>query len=217
MIATRTGIADVLVIDDGGSPDWLLGWCRRSGRQMREIALPQPSGADLLTIADLVVTEAHNGTAVLVARPQPVVARAPRVVAALRDLPDDADVLALAAENAAHMGATLTVAHAVPASFGERSIGLSSALERGWRLLASVWPPSTTPSPSNPGSCACTRTSSSVRSSTPTFSSSAAHAREEDSGSWLAARCSTHRALCCSSPARHACTRASASERAPTS
>jgi nucleotide-binding universal stress UspA family protein len=140
MIATRTGIADVLVIDDGGSPDWLLGWCRRSGRQMREIALPQPSGADLLTIADLVVTEAHNGTAVLVARPQPVVARAPRVVAALRDLPDDADVLALAAENAAHMGATLTVAHAVPASFGERSIGLSSALERGWRLLASVWP-----------------------------------------------------------------------------
>jgi nucleotide-binding universal stress UspA family protein len=115
MIATRTGIADVITIDDDGT--------------------------DLVTIADQIVTAAHAGTAALVTRPQPSVARAPRVVAALRELPDDADVLALAAENAARMRATLTVAHAVPASFGERSIGLRSALERGRRLLASVWSP----------------------------------------------------------------------------
>jgi nucleotide-binding universal stress UspA family protein len=56
-------------------------------------------------------------------------------VAAVRDLPDDAQTVAEAAVSAAEMGAGLVVAHGMPLSFGERSIGLDAAIAHAHRLL----------------------------------------------------------------------------------
>jgi nucleotide-binding universal stress UspA family protein len=52
-------------------------------------------------------------------------------VAAVRDLPDDAQTVAEAAVSAAE----LVVAHGMPLSFGERSIGLDAAIAHAHRLL----------------------------------------------------------------------------------
>jgi nucleotide-binding universal stress UspA family protein len=60
----------------------------------------------------------------------------PRVVAAVRDLGTDHAVLVEAAEAATELDASLVLAHGVPLSFGERSVGLADALDRGRRLLS---------------------------------------------------------------------------------
>jgi nucleotide-binding universal stress UspA family protein len=60
------------------------------------------------------------------------------VVAAIRDLHEDGWVLRLAEETALHLGAVLVIAHAVPRSFAERSVGLDAALERGQHLVDSA-------------------------------------------------------------------------------
>jgi hypothetical protein len=57
------------------------------------------------------------------------------VTVALHALPDDAPVLAAAAETGRRLGASLVAAHGLPASFAERSVGLAPAVERGRRLV----------------------------------------------------------------------------------
>lgn len=132
----------VLVIDADGVPGWVVDWCRASGRALWRVRLPELPGGDLgaaadqaATIGDLAATATRAGDAVLVARSAPARAGKPRVVAALRELPDDATVLATAAESATQMGGELMAAHAVPTSFGERSVGLQAALDHGRQVL----------------------------------------------------------------------------------
>ena len=50
-------------------------------------------------------------------------------------MPDDGAVVADAVECADAVGAALTFVHAVPCSFGERSVDLAGAVARGQRLL----------------------------------------------------------------------------------
>jgi nucleotide-binding universal stress UspA family protein len=76
-----------------------------------------------------------DGAVVLVDRPEPRRSGPPRVVAAVRDLPDDLAVLDEAADVARGIGAEVVVAHAVPISFGEHSVGLAEALRHGQEVL----------------------------------------------------------------------------------
>ncbi len=55
----------------------------------------------------------------------------PRVLAAVRDLPHDEPVLRAALGLAELAGGVLVPVHAVPVSFGERSVGLEDAVRRG--------------------------------------------------------------------------------------
>jgi hypothetical protein len=77
---------------------------------------------------DAVTTGCAAGDSVLVLHTAPPTGRPPRVVAALRSLPDDAVVLIDALDAARHLGGTLDVLHGVPVSFGERSVGREQAL-----------------------------------------------------------------------------------------
>ena len=112
-----------LVVDASVVPPWVEGWCHRSGRTVA--ARP----------ADAVAIASGAGDSVLVPRAEPPRASRPRVVAALRSLPDDAGVLVEALDAAAHLDGLLVVLHGVPLSFGERSIGRTEAVERGHDLL----------------------------------------------------------------------------------
>lgn len=87
-------------------------------------------------IAEIAAAAARRGGAVLaVSGPAPVRSGSRRVVAAVQALHDDAPVLADAAAVALHMGAELVVAHGVPTSFAERSVGLDAAVDNARRLL----------------------------------------------------------------------------------
>jgi nucleotide-binding universal stress UspA family protein len=123
----------VVVADDAGTaaPPWVGDWCRSRGREILRHPGRGPAAAE---------GAAAFGARVLVLRPEPREAGTgpARVVAALRDLPDDALVVADAAEAAARLDAGLTVLHAVPRSFGERSVGLDGTLAHGTRLLAAA-------------------------------------------------------------------------------
>jgi nucleotide-binding universal stress UspA family protein len=83
--------------------------------------------------------------------------RRPRVVAALRGLPDDAPVVADAAACAGRVGAALTLVHAVPQSFAERSVGLAAALALGRRLLESAAEQAVARAPGVPVDCTLPR------------------------------------------------------------
>ncbi len=61
--------------------------------------------------------------------------RGPRIVAAVRELPDDEPVLVEAVAVSRRLHGALVLLHAVPLSFAERSVGLDGALERGRRVL----------------------------------------------------------------------------------
>jgi len=112
-----------LVVNASGVPPWVEGWCDRSGRTVA--ARP----------ADAVAIATGAGDSVLIPRAEPPRASRPRVVAALRSLPDDACVLVDALDAAAHLNGLLVVLHGVPLSFGERSIGRAEAVDRGHDLL----------------------------------------------------------------------------------
>ena len=109
-----------LVVDASVVPPWVEGWCDRSGRTV--VARPAEAVASA-------------GDSVLIPRAEPPRAARPRIVAALRGLPDDACVLADALDAAAHLNGLLVVLHGVPLSFGERSIGRAEAVDRGHDLL----------------------------------------------------------------------------------
>ncbi|MHA6617851.1 universal stress protein [Pseudonocardia sp. DLS-67] len=103
---------------------------RRSGRRVRIEPAPGTAEDRLVTVAALA------GRSVLVIGPDDR-DRTPtrRVVAAVRDLPSDAAVLAEAAAAAVGLEAVVVPVHGVPLSFGERSVGLTDALARGHEIL----------------------------------------------------------------------------------
>jgi nucleotide-binding universal stress UspA family protein len=122
----------VVMADGPDAPEWVVDWCRRTGRAMRI----QQAGTPEERIRD---ATAMVGRSVLVQRAGPVRPRCrPKVVAAVRDLDLDRTVLAEAAAAAEQLEASLLVAHTVPLSFAERSVGLADALDRGRRLLATA-------------------------------------------------------------------------------
>jgi nucleotide-binding universal stress UspA family protein len=111
-------------------PDWAPRCCATSGWELRR----HPAAGTAAAAA-----AARGDARVLLLRPATAPApRTPRVVAAVHRLPDDAPVVADAAACAARMGARLTVVHAVPRSFGERSVGLAGAVSQGRILLDAV-------------------------------------------------------------------------------
>jgi len=115
--------ADIVVLARA-VPGWVRRWAADSGRSVQ--TLPDDAPAAVLgTCGTLVLPRAGTEPGVR-----------PCVVAALRDLPDDAPVLDEAADAAAHLDGTLRVLHGVPLSFGERSVGIDEALRRGRLLLA---------------------------------------------------------------------------------
>ena len=112
-----------LVVNASVVPPWVEEWCDRSGRTVATRS------------ADAVAIASGAGDSVLIPRAEPPRASRPRVVAALRSLPDDACVLVDALDAAAHLNGLLVVLHGVPLSFGERSIGRAEAVDRGRDLL----------------------------------------------------------------------------------
>jgi nucleotide-binding universal stress UspA family protein len=135
----RTGRALVVIGDE--VPDWVLRWCTRIAREVRHRPVPGRPAEPVSTervraIADIAAGAARRGNPVLALPSQPQArSTPPRVVAAVRQLPDDAPALTDAAACAGHMGADLVVAHGLPVSLGERSIGLDAAVQDAARLL----------------------------------------------------------------------------------
>jgi nucleotide-binding universal stress UspA family protein len=112
-------------------PEWAARWARSSGWDLRRHADAGPGAA---------AAAAGPGARTLLLRPgTPASARReqqrPHVVAAVAALPDDEAVVADAVDCASAAGAALTFVHAVPCSFGERSVDLDGAVARGQRLL----------------------------------------------------------------------------------
>lgn len=117
-------------------PQWALDWWyHRSGRAPR---IQRPS-ASLSGMPSPLHDgfESLTGQLVLVVRPslRPRAEGVARVVAAVRDLPADGPVLDVAGQAAEWLEATLLIAHAVPRSFGQRTVGLEGALEDGRNVL----------------------------------------------------------------------------------
>ncbi len=109
------------------TPEWVARWCRRTGWDLRHHPGTGPAAA---------AAAARLADRVLVLRTAAAPdAHRPHVVCAVHRLPDDAAVVADAAASAAGLGARLTIVHAVPRSFAERSVGLAAALTRGRQLL----------------------------------------------------------------------------------
>ncbi len=108
------------------------------GPARRVARCPRRSGRPLV-LHDAVLLEGPHpgpdGAVVLVCRPEPQRSGPPRVVAAVRDLPDELPVLEEAADLARGIGAEIVIAHAVPLSFGEHSVGLAEALRHGEEVL----------------------------------------------------------------------------------
>jgi hypothetical protein len=124
--------ADVLVVmaQQPDVPAWVVRAGRRSGRHVRIEPAPGTAEDRLRTVAALA------GRSVLVVGSH----EAPRsgigrVIAAVRDLPSDAAVLAEAAAAAIELDAEIVPVHGVPLSFGERSVGLTDALAHGHEML----------------------------------------------------------------------------------
>jgi len=113
-------------------PEWAARWARSSGWDLRRHGDAGPGAA---------AAAAGPGARALLLRPgTPASARLeqrrrPHVVAALAALPDDGAVVADAVDCAGAAGAALTFVHAVPCSFGERSVDLAGAVDHGQRLL----------------------------------------------------------------------------------
>lgn len=127
----------VVFIADPIPPEWALEWCRRRGGEplIRHTSTRPPHGSPSALPRAVADVAGHE---VLLLRPTPSHDPQPSpssVTAAIGDLPKDAQVLAEAADAAAHLGTGLVLAHGVPPSFAERSVGLSAALAHGRWLL----------------------------------------------------------------------------------
>lgn len=135
-------VADGVVLDGpAGVPDWAAQWCARSDWELRchpETGPFAAAAAARLDARVLVLRPAEQAAPGSDGPGLPERAGHPRVVAAVRSLPDDAPVVADAAACAARMGGRLTVVHAVPRSFAGRSVGLAGAVAHGQRLLDSA-------------------------------------------------------------------------------
>ncbi|MCE0765424.1 universal stress protein [Pseudonocardia kujensis] len=111
-------------------PDWVRNWVHGSGAAL-EVARGAGPGAALPGAA------LHRHRAVLVHRPD--VASPPhRLVAAVQEYDADRPVVDAAVSAAKVCHGRLRILHAVPRSFGERSVGLAEAVDRGRRLVSTI-------------------------------------------------------------------------------
>ena len=134
---------EVIGAPDTPVPPWAIVWCDQTGVDLIcGLTLPDwafepgPRFKGWPQVTADIATSTAAGAAVLVNRPTWPGSVAPCVVAALEELPDDIEVLADAAGCAAALDETLLLVHAVPVSFGERSLGIDAALARGRAVLA---------------------------------------------------------------------------------
>jgi nucleotide-binding universal stress UspA family protein len=115
------------------APVWLREWCRRCGRELtvREVGSTGGLGSSAL------LREAENllGAIVFVNRPATDRRQPTRVTAALRERAGDEPVLIEAVDVAQQLRAELEIAHAVPLSYGERSVGLPAAIDQATDIL----------------------------------------------------------------------------------
>lgn len=116
------------------APGWASSWCERLGlgltvHRVSEEQLRRYCGY----LVDR-VSRAGDRMWLLDRRQLPRSGRR-QVVAALQDLPGDADVLSAAVGSAIELNAPLELRHAVPLSFAVRSVGLAEAVRSGQRLL----------------------------------------------------------------------------------
>jgi nucleotide-binding universal stress UspA family protein len=126
----------VVVSQTPDLPPWVREWCRSAGRELCTHRVPATVPGHRPSPVHLIVEiAALAADPVLVVRPESAGAGAPEVTAALHDLPDDAPVLAAAADTARHLGGPLVLTHGLPVSFAERSVGLPPALDHARRLL----------------------------------------------------------------------------------
>lgn len=134
--ATSPTLTRLAVISPGSVPDWTRTVCPQ-----RDIMAGPPSspghlpsvGADEISMTTMAHLAARSAVLVLRAGEPP--GRPGSVVAAIDTSPEDATVVAAAADTAARLGATVELQHAVPLSFGERSIGIPEAESQGVRAL----------------------------------------------------------------------------------
>jgi nucleotide-binding universal stress UspA family protein len=145
------------VDDDAGrgrAPEWLARGADRAGWELHTHPGTGPGVAAAAAALDVRVLLLRPPA------PEPPSApadRARRVVAAVRGLPEDEAVVADATEWAARSGAELTLVHAVPRSFGERSVGLDGAVAHGRRLLDAAAHQALAAHPTVPIACALLR------------------------------------------------------------
>jgi hypothetical protein len=130
------GRGEAVVVLGGPAPDWLRAWCAETGRRL-ELRPDIEIGSAAPLIATAPSDHDLAGSTVWVAHEVPD--RAPRrIVVALRRLPEEADVLDEAISAADYLDGSLLIAHAVPLSFAERSVGLDAAVADGHRLLVAA-------------------------------------------------------------------------------
>src|SRR4051795_11516805 len=138
--ARRTTVL-VVVGPAPGVPDWAARWAGRSGWTLQRRARGGPRGGGGWGgprrrragggPGEAPAAGAPGARALLLRPDSPVdrpAERRPHVVAALETLPDDDAVVADAVACAVAVGGALTFVHAVPRSFGERSVGLDGAV-----------------------------------------------------------------------------------------
>jgi nucleotide-binding universal stress UspA family protein len=133
LVVVSHGHGEAHAAPDFEVPEWATRWACSLGWDLRRYADHGP-GAAAAAVAE---PEARAlllrpGTPASARREQE---RRPHVVAAVAALPDDGAVVADAVDWADAAGATLTFVHAVPCSFGERSVDLAGAVARGQHLL----------------------------------------------------------------------------------
>lgn len=137
-LATRPSrLGRLAVVSEGSAPpSWVHDWCRRDGRRLRTYRLPTTAPGHQANPARLLTTIGPlTGDPVLVIPAGPTDITPHQVTATLHDLPADGPVLAAAADTARFLGTPLVLVHGLPASFAERSVGLTPALQHGRRLL----------------------------------------------------------------------------------
>ncbi|MFR9802388.1 universal stress protein [Pseudonocardia sp. RS010] len=131
------GVDTLVLLDEGADapggrrpPGWVRRWVDGSAPVVE--AAP---GSDVAAA----VTEAGRTrrAAVLLLR-RDTTQPPRRIVVAVQEHAADRPVVDAAVSAAAACRARLRVVHAVPRSFGERSVGLAEAVERGRRLVSSV-------------------------------------------------------------------------------
>jgi nucleotide-binding universal stress UspA family protein len=123
---TRDSLSLLVTAGGAGIPDWVSRWCRRTGHEVRATVAPAVEAA---------VQAARTGAALLVPRDPAPDPGGRTVLVAIHDLPADAPVLAAATDAAQGLGSEVVAVHAVPLSFGERSVGLGEALRHGRAVL----------------------------------------------------------------------------------
>jgi nucleotide-binding universal stress UspA family protein len=125
----RARLAPLVVIAGPGVP--VPGWVRDWTGDEPAVAVAD-SRAAVVSAAD----RGLDGPLLVLRSRVPTTPR--RVVAAVQEHAADSPVVEAAVSVTESCGAGLRIVHAVPRSFGERSVGLDAAVERGRRLVGAA-------------------------------------------------------------------------------